>query len=103
MTILGRHVGHRLTARDERTLRCIDCAHTLVVPASNTAAAPAVLDHPRQAEDRCQLHPTEWVHACRPCASERKAATGPRPEPAHNPPTVPEWQQLRQRFPRARA
>lgn len=30
-SIIEPHVGHRLTARDARSLRCIDCSHTLLL------------------------------------------------------------------------
>lgn len=29
--LLERHVGHRTVIRDGRTLRCVDCAHTLLL------------------------------------------------------------------------
>lgn len=111
MNVLAQHIDspqqrHRLVLLDATRLRCFDCDRTLVLPARPSAPSStsgSSLDHPRNDEDRCALHVHEWVHNCRACAADAKAATAPPARPQPNAPTGPEWEAARARFGRRTA
>jgi hypothetical protein len=79
--ILALHVGHRLSARDDKTLRCHDCDHTLnlTVPAragsTSTSRSLPNLNDPAS----CEQHPGEWAQTCGRCRSEQLGTDEPRP------------------------
>lgn len=87
MTILARHIHtptspHRLVALDDHRLRCLDCAHTLELPAVPSSTSTSKSHPPR--DQQCPQHPGEWAHHCRCCRAETLAAHQPPPAP-HQP------------------
>lgn len=82
MTILARHIHtptspHRLVALDDHRLRCLDCAHTLELPAVPSSTSTSKSHPPR--DQQCPQHIGEWAHNCRCCRAETLAATDPTP------------------------
>lgn len=79
MNVLAEHIGHRCVLQDERKLRCVDCARTLVLPApsagpgsTSTSKTPPTLDK------TCPVH-LGWADACAGCAADRIATDNGRP------------------------
>lgn len=77
--ILTRHIGCRLHALDDRTLRCIDHDHTLDLSArpstarstSTSRTIPNVND-----PNACPTHPGQWAASCSGCRADRIAGAG---------------------------
>lgn len=73
MSILSKHVHtnadpHRLTALDDRRVRCHDCAHTieLSVPSGVGTTSPT-------SQQKCPTHPASWALNCGGCRADQLA------------------------------
>lgn len=71
MNVLTAHIGHRLVAKDDRTLRCHDCIHTLLLGAAQVA--PTSTSTAPRLDERCPIHLGGWAGACSGCAADAKA------------------------------
>lgn len=73
MSALAQHVGHRTSPLDDRRLRCLDCARTIVItqPSKSTSTSKSAIPEP--GDPRCPRHEHEHADACRTCAADAKA------------------------------
>ncbi len=77
--LLCRHLDdpdgarHRCVLLDARRLRCLDCRHTLVLPAATSPAGftSTSSDSPNHHDpDRCPEHVGQWARTCGPCRAD---------------------------------
>ncbi len=78
--LLTRHLDnpagndrHRCVLLDVRRLRCLDCRHTLVLPAATSPASSTSTssDSPNHRDpDRCPEHVGQWARTCGPCRAD---------------------------------
>lgn len=69
--VLARHVGHSVTIRSPQELRCLDCAHTILIPSgqsTSTSSSPI----PGPGDPVCANH-GRYAGVCRACAADAKA------------------------------
>lgn len=71
---LARHIGHRCVLLDPRRLRCVDCTHTVLLPAMAGSTSTSQSPIPGPDDPRCPQHLTEHAGNCRACAADAKAS-----------------------------